>query len=60
MNDEFLKDLEGSGRSLILIYYPGIHLEVQKKTIKKSQSVQPVSGSSFESWTSRMDIMGHG
>jgi hypothetical protein len=41
MNDEFLKDLEGSGRSLILMYYPGIHLEVQKKPTKNlSQNSQ--------------------
>jgi hypothetical protein len=34
MNDEFESDLEGSGRGLILRYYPGICLEELKEAMK--------------------------
>jgi hypothetical protein len=38
VNDELKRDLEGSGRSLILRYYPNIYLEKLRKN--KNSSVR--------------------
>jgi hypothetical protein len=42
------KDLEGRGRSLILRYYPGIHLEGLRKTTK---TLVRIPGLRAEVWT---------